>query len=200
MKTLIRNKYICFFIFVVLIYFLINIQKQKEHFKIVTIKAGFNNNYYNVRNDFENTEDAANIMAKIKHNIEILIEHLDKNHGHKDNVKNLKKRFDFNSVVEAKHEDGSTSFTINKGEEMHICLRDKDGNKKLHDLNTLMFVILHELAHVMSDTVGHNQEFRDNFKFILNMANDINVYHFTNYSQYPESYCGIKINSSPITF
>ena len=79
------------------------------------------------------------------------------------------KRFN-DSVVEANHEDNSTSYTINKGEEMHVCLREKDKHTKLHDMNTLMFVVLHELAHVMSDSVGHNKEFKDNFKFILNKA------------------------------
>jgi len=64
----------------------------------------------------------------------------------------------------------------------------------------LMFVVLHEIAHIMSDSIGHNHEFKENFKFVLNKANDINLYHFINYQQHPSSYCGIKINSTPITF
>ena len=33
-----------------------------------------------------------------------------------------------------------------------------------------MFVIIHELSHIMSKSIGHNSEFYDNFKFLLKEA------------------------------
>ena len=41
----------------------------------------------------------------------------------------------------------------------------------LIDEHTLMFVSIHELSHVMTKSIGHKQEFWDNFKYLLTGAN-----------------------------
>jgi len=56
---------------------------------------------------------------------------------------------------------------------------------------------MHELGHVMSKSVGHNEEFWSNFKFILQEAKNANMYQPVDYSKEPESYCGMEINSNP---
>ena len=38
---------------------------------------------------------------------------------------------------------------VNKGEEIAICIIDKN-NKILDDMNSCMFIIIHELAHIMT--------------------------------------------------
>ena len=38
------------------------------------------------------------------------------------------------------------------------------------ELNTLVFVGIHELSHIASVTKGHGDEFWDNFKFLLENA------------------------------
>src|SRR5690606_25870581 len=61
----------------------------------------------------------------------------------------------------------NTSFTKNKGEEISLCLREKQsGNNNFHELNDLLFVFIHELAHVVSIEVNHGAEFWTNFKFL----------------------------------
>jgi hypothetical protein len=60
-----------------------------------------------------------------------------------------------------------------------------------------MFVIIHELAHIASKTVGHNTEFYDNFKFLLNEATELGVYKPVNYGHNPEEYCGINVTNNP---
>ena len=59
-----------------------------------------------------------------------------------------------------------TSYSLNKGEKIVFCLRSEE-TKQLHDINIIMFVAIHELAHVMSVTIGHNEEFYTNFRFLL---------------------------------
>lgn len=49
------------------------------------------------------------------------------------------------------------SFTINK-KVIHLCTKDPR-NGKYYDKNTLMFVVLHELAHVLCDDIGHTENF-----------------------------------------
>ena len=71
-------------------------------------------------------------------------------------------------------------------------------SNKLEDINTLTFVAIHEMGHLASGTVGHNQEFWDNFEFLLREATSIGLYKKVEYSKNPKSYCGIQITDSPI--
>jgi hypothetical protein len=68
----------------------------------------------------------------------------------------------------------------------------------LIDKNTVMFVILHEMAHLMTETIGHTQEFWTNFKRILGDAVQIGIYHPVNYAHQPTPYCGMTISDTPI--
>ena len=54
------------------------------------------------------------------------------------------------------------------------------------------------MGHLASGTVGHNQEFWDNFEFLLKEATSIGLYEKVEYSKHPKSYCGIQITDSPI--
>lgn len=49
------------------------------------------------------------------------------------------------------------SYTINK-KEIHLCTRDPQ-NGLYYDKNTLMFVLLHELSHVLCKDIGHTRNF-----------------------------------------
>ena len=61
-----------------------------------------------------------------------------------------------------------------------------------------MFVILHEMAHLMTTTIGHTPEFWANFRRILNDASGIGIYNPVNYSKSPVNYCGMTITDSPL--
>ena len=60
-----------------------------------------------------------------------------------------------------------------------------------------MFVALHELSHVASKSIGHTDEFWDNFKFILIEAEKIGVYKPIDYKNEKTEYCGMTINDNP---
>ena len=62
---------------------------------------------------------------------------------------------------------------MNKGEEIILCLRNKNS---LVDINTMMFVVLHEFAHLATESIGHTTEFWDNFKWILEESINIVIY------------------------
>ena len=79
-----------------------------------------------------------------------------------------------------------------------MCLRDKVPPYRLVDTNTVMFVVLHEMAHLMTTTIGHTPEFWTNFKQILHDAVGAGIYHTENYAKSPVSYCGMEITDSPI--
>jgi len=91
---------------------------------------------------------------------------------------------------------GSTSFTEGKGRKIVFCLRGVDG--KLHDLNTIMFVALHEITHVLNDRWGHEEYFWALFQIILADAAEIGIYAPVDYRKKPANYCGMQITQNPL--
>jgi hypothetical protein len=92
-----------------------------------------------------------------------------------------------------------TAFSENKGEKVAFCLTKakNEDNNKLIDMNTLMFVALHELSHIATVSVGHTPEYWDNFKFILENAVEFSLYVPVDYKKNPTGYCGMTINDNP---
>jgi len=78
---------------------------------------------------------------------------------------------DINNVILLK---GQKSYTINK-KRIHLCLTDKDG--KYYNKNMLIYVTLHELAHVRCNEVGHTEKFHKIFKEIQGVAIKHKVYN-----------------------
>jgi hypothetical protein len=81
---------------------------------------------------------------------------------------------------------------------MVLCLRAKKDDNELMDINTMTFVALHELAHIATTTVGHTEEFWDNFRWLLDEAINIGVYIKQDFADKPVPYCGITITSTPL--
>ena len=90
----------------------------------------------------------------------------------------------------------STSYSINKGEQLVFCIRDKLNNS-IHDINTLMFVAIHELAHIVTNELQHTKKFWNNMKKLLHRAEDLGLYRYVDYSTNPVEYCGMMIDGSP---
>jgi len=67
-----------------------------------------------------------------------------------------------------------SSYTINK-RSMHLCVKDRKG--KYFSKNMLMYVALHELAHVLCDEIGHTPKFHKIFDDILDKAVEIGLYN-----------------------
>ena len=154
---------------------------------------------YTVKKNFDNIQNASDILAKLNEINITMIRHLKKTYNNstwEDDVKFLGGNYK-NGILEENFPTGkeNTSYVINKGQEVRICLRNKTG--KIHDFNTLVFVNLHELSHMLDRNYGHNESFWNCFKFILCEAVKLGIYKPVDYKKYPASYCGIKITSNP---
>jgi predicted metal-dependent hydrolase len=90
----------------------------------------------------------------------------------------------------------NTSYTINKGTETKLCLRDLK-TLELHDFETLLFVNFHELSHLFDYNIGHHPSFWRKFAIVLQNAKEMDLYTPVNYKNYPEKYCGIIIDYNP---
>lgn len=87
-----------------------------------------------------------------------------------------------------KLESDIKSFTIDKSS-MHLCLHDKKG--KYYDENILMYVTLHELAHIFCDEIGHTEKYYSIFTELLEIAHSVGIYDKT--LEFPSEYCGVKL-------
>jgi hypothetical protein len=90
-----------------------------------------------------------------------------------------------------------TSYSVNKGEKVYMCLRQRNEREELVDENIITFVSLHELAHIGTSDVGHTPLFWNNFGWLLKRAEEMQIYEYTDFSAHPVEYCGIRITDQP---
>ena len=66
------------------------------------------------------------------------------------------------------------SYTVNK-KNVHLCVKDEETGEYFNN-NMLMYVLLHEIAHVLSKSVGHTKEFHRKFEELLKKAENLGYY------------------------
>lgn len=174
----------------------IKLSKNYENDNMIYVKSTIDGRKYWVR-DLNDKEYAANTLAKIRENIVKLVDYLKKNKNkfpkNMSYIKDLISRTKVINIMETPKDDKFTSYTINKGEKIVFCLRHKTINT-IHDMNTLMYVVIHELAHVGCPEYGHTKLFKKIFKFLLEESVNIGIYIKVNYILLPQNYCGMVIN------
>ena len=135
-------------------------------------------------------------MYKLKNH---LVSNIDKFPDFRDSIELLNKNFTEARTIIYENPPTSdyTSYSVNKGEKVVFCIRSKEDDK-LEDLNTLMFVAIHELAHVMTKSIGHTPEFWSNMRYLLKKGIKLGVYKAVDYKTKPVPYCGTTITDSPL--
>jgi hypothetical protein len=155
-----------------------------------------NNKKYGIQEEFNKSDEAVELLAKLHNHMSDFVTDLQKKIPSDERVARLVKGFRRAEIEEAPNDDGS-SYTINKGDLVAICLRHKKDGHPFHDYNTLLFVIIHEMSHIASISEGHNSEFITNFKWLLQQAKDLGYYEPVNYNKSPMTYCGVKVTNNP---
>lgn len=180
--------FVVFVMCVILIMYLMNHYGEVEYVKSTT-----DNKEYLVRN-LDDKQEAANLLAALTKDLQHLARHMMAKYPDNLDAVRLYKNFNTSSISEGSVDSGYTSYSVNKGEKIILCIRQKD--KSFVDKNTIMYVAIHELGHLMTSEIGHTQSFWDNFKFLLNESIEIGIYKKTDYAGSPKDYCGIKITNS----
>ena len=116
----------------------------------------------------------------------------------KDDISRLIKNFNPDAFSETTPDSKYTSYSVNKGEKLVMCLRDKKDGEKLVKENIMTFVSIHELAHLMTKSIGHDPIFWNNMRLLLKIAIDNGLYKNIDFNKKPEPYCGIKISDTPL--
>lgn len=193
-------------VILIIFYILKTLYIQFDTFSIrqnILTKSNIDGKLYYVHSKHENLSAAADTFAHINSVVDEFLTKINDKYKNSDNI--LKKnavmllisKYDPKSYREnsPKNLEKDTSYTINKGEIIAICIRGSD--TEIHDFNTLLFVVLHELTHLAVKDYDHPDDFWRTFKFILIEAEELINYKSPDYLNYPVKYCGITITYNP---
>lgn len=181
-------------VFTVLI--IIKLYQESDIFQLKCIVSTKDGNKYCVR-DKENLEKSADMLADMTIKLKRLVKHMAQKYPDEERVKRLVKGFNPKKIMETLPTSEYTAYSENKGEKLAFCLTKKKNEGNMIEPNTLTFVSIHEVAHIMTKSVGHDKEFWDNFKFLLENAKEIGIYSPVDYSKNPTEYCGMDITDNP---
>lgn len=196
-------------VFIVLILIFLIYRFVYNYQEIEYIKSDLDNKVYMIRRGYSKSKEfllkSANTLANINARVEKLINYLQNTYSNDPNknyfINKLRENYNTYMISEAAVNPQFTTYTVDK-QDMHICLRTRDQYENVYDIDLLMYVVLHELAHLCNynkygtPIIGHGFEFKLIFKFLVEEAIKIGIYTYTDYKRNPREYCGIKIESS----
>jgi hypothetical protein len=191
-----KNSYFTIIIVLLIIILSIKIYSDSDYVNLKCIISNLDGNTYCVR-ERNKLELAADKLAKVSINLKKLIDYCKIQFPEKENVKLLIENFNPKKIVETLPTSKYTAYSENKGEKLAFCLNNSKNGNKLIDSNTLMYVALHEISHIASKSVGHTDEFWQNFKFFIEQAEILNIYKPIDYKKTPARYCGMDITDNP---
>ena len=165
--------------------------------EITYVKSSIDGRDYLVRN-MEDKQEAANLLSKVRIKLEDICNSMKKKYPDDESVNRMITKFNPENITEAGKNNKYTSYSVNKGEKLVFCIRQKNKTEDLVDENTITFVAIHELAHIMTKSIGHEPEFWNNFRILLKEATALDIYKKEDYSKSPKPYCGITVSDSPL--
>ena len=140
-----------------------------------------------------NSTNAANLISDLVRSLQhiiVYIEQMDKSHidtSLRDCIRLLLDKHPHGKYLNIHelnpNDTQAIAFNRNKSEHIFICLRRDPPNEQLAELDTVLFISLHELAHSMQlgyaetedgQTV-HDREFRQCEQFLFDVARHLNM-------------------------
>ena len=175
---------------------MLKIYFESDAFNLKCIISNVDGNKYCVR-ERDKLQLVADLLAKVTGKLKHLVKMTHKEHPSRENVQRLHKNFNPSKISEILPTSSYTAYSENKGEKLAFCATITKEEDNLIDENTLTFVGIHELGHIMTESIGHTDEFWHNFKFLLQKAKEHNLYEPVDYKKQPQKYCGMDITDNP---
>jgi hypothetical protein len=170
---------------------------KQSKYPMAYVESTVDKERYLVRN-LPDKQQAADRLARVRERLLSLRKHLEASHKNVKFVDQILNNFDCSpeQFTESTPDAVHTSYTVDK-QKVFMCLRQRNEKEELVRENVLVFVALHEMAHVGTESIGHTPEFWNNFAWLLKQAESINVYQYTDFAAHPVEYCGVHITDSP---
>ena len=191
-----KHSILIYIIIAFVIFVCLKIYSESDAYNLKCIISDVDGNRYCVR-ERSKMELAANLLATVTQNCKDLVTYCAKKYPENENVQRMVQKFNPTKISETLPTSEYTAYSENKGEKLEFCLNKEKNGTQLIDINTLTFVAIHELSHIMTTSEGHKQEFWQNFKFLLEEAKAANIYNPVDYKKKPEPYCGMDITDNP---
>jgi len=185
----------CFVVFVVLVVAGLWIYYNQDQFELKCILSTVDGNKYCVR-DTRRQQDSADLLADATIRMIKLVDYVNGKYNDNPAIQRLVAGFNPKKITETLPNSEFVAYSENKSK-MSFCLTEEKNGYKMIDINTLMFVAIHELSHIATKSIGHKQEFWDNFKFLLIESEIIGIYAPQDYKKEPTEFCSMKINDNP---
>lgn len=169
---------------------------ESSYFQLKCVISDVNGKKYCLR-EREKIDEASDLLAKVEQRCKKLVKYMEEKYPNKEEVKRLVEGFSDTIIQETLPTSTLTAYSENKGDKIALCLLKEKEKTQLIDIDTLTFVAIHELAHIMTESIGHKKEFWTNFKFLLENAKEANIYNPRDFKKSPQQYCGMKIDDNP---
>jgi len=162
---------------------------DSDFFHLTCVISNVDGETYCVR-ERKNIDKASDLLANTATKMNTLVDFLKKKYKDTNEVvTRLVDRFNPKKIVEILPNSEYTAYSENKGRKIAFCLNvEKKNDDHLIDENTLMFVALHEMSHIATKTIGHKEDFWNNFKFLIKEASLCGVYKIEDYAKNPKEY------------
>ena len=172
---------------------------------MIYVKSNIDNQYYLVRN-YNDKQISSDTLAKLKQNIFIIVNHVKNMDTTKNaksqtmipHIKQLCDRIQNVIIRESSMKSKFTSYCVNKGEELVFCIRIQKEGGEIHNINLLMYIVIHEISHIACPEEGHTALFNNIFNFLCGISIELGLYNKIPFKTNPENYCGMLINDSII--
>lgn len=191
-----KNGFIVYAIVGLILVICLKIYRESDEFNLKCIISTKDGNKYCVR-EREREKEAADLLATVTGKCREFVDYMKTAEPNDPRVKKLVNGFNPKKISETLPTSELTAYSENKGEKIAFCLNKTKTGTTLIDINTLMFVALHELTHVLTTSIGHKDEFWANFKYVLGHAKTAGIYEPIDYKKEPQQYCGMTITDNP---
>lgn len=146
----------------------------------------------------ERNQRAIKLMSELTDKLSRIVKLAHADHPTHPGIQRLVANFDPRRIVESLPHSEHTAYTEDKGKKIAFCLtKNRDGGAFVEH-NTLLFVALHELAHIMTEERGHTDNFWRHFGDILRVAKRHGLLEPIDYSKSPTEYCGMTLYENPL--
>jgi hypothetical protein len=125
-------------------------------------------------------------LVELRQKLQLVVDYAVR-HNYPDTKKatRLKKRWAGIVIGDLPQSDKDAAYILNGGQELRVC------TSPANDDNAMTYVGLHELAHLMTARwLSHGTDFKQNFDALRQVAQDLTLYQYEDYSSQRQNFCG----------
>lgn len=144
----------------------------------------------------DNVTGVIKVLRNLRERSERLVQLLVEEHPNNVGVQRLLNNWN-GQIHELEHSyinKGVFGYNVNKGDSIHVCVHSTN---KPNNANETFFVVMHEMAHIMTEKYNHDQDFVDSFRLLISVAAKHGLYTNIDYGKTPRAFCNGHIQENP---